>query len=62
LISESAFPPLGETGKGVLKSESLKWGRSETESKKLFEEIELRWEKATPFPAFPHWGKELTSS
>jgi len=62
LISESAFPPLGETGKGVLKSVSLKWGRLETDRKKLFEVIELRWEEATPIPAFPQRGKELTCS
>jgi len=57
LISESAFPPLGETGKGVLKSGNGKGGRLETESKKLFEEIELRWEKDYPHPSLPPAGE-----
>jgi len=62
LISESAFPPLGETGKRVLKSGNGEGGRLETESKKFFEAMGLRWEEATTIPAFPQRGKELTSS
>jgi len=40
-----------------LKSGKGKWGRLETDSKKLFEVIELRWEKDYPNPGLPPAGE-----
>jgi len=54
---DQLFPHWGKRERGILKSRNGEGGRLETESKKFFEEIGLRWEEDYPHPGLPPAGE-----